>query len=93
MNTVTAYHQLGRFVVSFQHLEEGVNNLLDFISWLSNSDTPENAAMTLSIPSTTRGLTSTDVKASFAQTRNCAGVRVSVRSKKKNLNQRLLMLI
>ena len=35
MNTPTAYHQLGQFVVSFQHLEESVNNLLEL---LSNSD-------------------------------------------------------
>ena len=32
MNTPTAYHQLGQFVVSFQHLEESVNNLLELIS-------------------------------------------------------------
>lgn len=26
--TTTAYHQLGRFVVTFQHLEDAVNDLL-----------------------------------------------------------------
>lgn len=28
MMTFTAYHQLGRFIVNFQHLEEAVNDLL-----------------------------------------------------------------
>jgi hypothetical protein len=28
MNTPTAYHQLGQFIVTFQHLEDAVNNLL-----------------------------------------------------------------
>lgn len=28
MNTPTAYHQLGRFIVTFQHLEDAVNDLL-----------------------------------------------------------------
>ncbi|MEF2270211.1 hypothetical protein V3C40_25805 [Janthinobacterium sp. LS2A] len=32
MSTVTAYHQLGRFVVLFQHLEESVNNLLELLA-------------------------------------------------------------
>jgi hypothetical protein len=32
MNTTTAYHQLGRFVVSFQYLEEAVNNLLELLA-------------------------------------------------------------
>lgn len=32
MNTPTAYHQLGQFVVSFQHLEESVNNLFVLLS-------------------------------------------------------------
>ena len=32
MNTPTAYHQLGQFVVFFQHLEESVNNLLELLS-------------------------------------------------------------
>ena len=32
MNTLTAYHQLGKFIVSFQYLEEGVNNLLVLLS-------------------------------------------------------------
>jgi hypothetical protein len=29
MNSLTAYHQLGRFIVAFQHLEEAVNDLLE----------------------------------------------------------------
>lgn len=28
MNTLTAYHQLGRFIVNFQYLEDAVNDLL-----------------------------------------------------------------
>ena len=28
MNAPTAYHQLGRFIVAFQHLEDAVNTLL-----------------------------------------------------------------
>ena len=28
MNSPTAYHQLGRFIVIFQHLEDAVNNIL-----------------------------------------------------------------
>jgi hypothetical protein len=32
MNTPTAYHQLGKFVVSFQHLDESVKNLLELLS-------------------------------------------------------------
>ncbi|PLK50918.1 hypothetical protein [Uliginosibacterium sp. TH139] len=28
MNAPTAYHQLGRFIVTFQHLEDAVNDLL-----------------------------------------------------------------
>ncbi len=28
----TAYHQLGRFIVAFQHLEAAVNDLLEFLS-------------------------------------------------------------
>ncbi len=35
MNTPTAYHQLGRFIVDFQHLEDTVNNLLGL---LANTD-------------------------------------------------------
>ncbi|MFZ6675733.1 hypothetical protein [Undibacterium sp. Xuan67W] len=32
MNSPTAYHQLGRFIVTFQHLEDTVNNLLVLLS-------------------------------------------------------------
>ena len=35
MNTPTAYHQLGRFVVAFQHLEDSVNDILVL---LANTD-------------------------------------------------------
>ena len=35
MNTPTAYHQLGRFVVDFQHLEDSVNDILVL---LANTD-------------------------------------------------------
>jgi hypothetical protein len=28
MNTTTAYHQLGRFIVTFQHMEDALNDLL-----------------------------------------------------------------
>ena len=35
MNTLTAYHQLGRFVVAFQHLEDSVNDILVL---LANTD-------------------------------------------------------
>lgn len=35
MNAPSAYHQLGRFVVTFQHLEDAVNNLLVL---LANTD-------------------------------------------------------
>lgn len=35
MNAPTAYHQLGRFIVSFQHLEDAVNDLLVL---MANSD-------------------------------------------------------
>lgn len=32
MNTPTAYHQLGQFIVKFQHLEEAVNDLMVFLA-------------------------------------------------------------
>jgi len=32
MNTPTAYHQLGRFIVAFQHLEGAVNDLLELMA-------------------------------------------------------------
>ncbi|HYN54834.1 MAG TPA: hypothetical protein VES38_09025, partial [Methylotenera sp.] len=32
MNTPTAYHQLGRFIVGFQHIEDALNNLLVLMS-------------------------------------------------------------
>ena len=32
MNTPTAYHQLGQFIVNFQHLEDAVTNLLVMMS-------------------------------------------------------------
>jgi hypothetical protein len=32
MTSPTAYHQLGRFIVAFQHLEEAVNELLELMS-------------------------------------------------------------
>ena len=32
MNSPTAYHQLGRFVVAFQHLEDSVNDLLELLT-------------------------------------------------------------
>ena len=32
MNTPTAYHQLGKFIVNFQHLEDTVTNLLVMMS-------------------------------------------------------------
>lgn len=32
MNAPTAYHQLGRFIVAFQHLEGAVNDLLELLS-------------------------------------------------------------
>lgn len=32
MTSTTAYHQLGRFIVAFQHLEGSVNELLELVS-------------------------------------------------------------
>lgn len=32
MSTPTAYHQLGRFIVAFQHLEGAVNDLLELLA-------------------------------------------------------------
>ena len=32
MNAPTAYHQLGRFIVAFQHLESSVNDLLELLA-------------------------------------------------------------
>jgi len=32
MNSPTAYHQLGRFIVAFQHLESSVNDLLELLA-------------------------------------------------------------
>lgn len=32
MNAPTAYHQLGRFIVTFQHLEGAVNDLLELLA-------------------------------------------------------------
>jgi len=32
MNSPTAYHQLGRFIVAFQHLESAVNDLLELLA-------------------------------------------------------------
>ena len=32
MNSPTAYHQLGRFIVAFQHLEGAVNDLLELMA-------------------------------------------------------------
>lgn len=32
MNSPTAYHQLGRFIVAFQHLEGSINDLLELLA-------------------------------------------------------------
>lgn len=32
MNAPTAHHQLGRFIVAFQHLESAVNDLLELLA-------------------------------------------------------------
>lgn len=38
MNSPTAYHQLGRFIVAFQHLEGAVNDLLELLADTSDDE-------------------------------------------------------